>query len=172
MKFVPTPFAESFIVELQPIADDRGFFSRGWCQREFEEHGLDGDVAQVNISYNRFKGTLRGLHQQIAPDEETKVVRCVRGSLYDVIVDVRTDSPTYGKWFGAELSAENRHMLITPKGFLHGFQTLEDDTEAMYHVSAFYAPGAERGARYDDPAFAIDWPLPVSNISDKDAAWP
>lgn len=151
--------------------DSRGFFARVWCAREFEEHGLTPKLVQTNVSYNRSKGTLRGLHYQIAPHEESKLVRCTEGAIFDVVVDLRPDSPSYLKWFGTELSAEAHDMLLIPEGCAHGFQTLTDGAEVTYQVSAYYAPEAERGARYDDPEFAIRWPLPVSEISPKDAGW-
>lgn len=172
MKFTQTKLQDAYIIDIEPISDERGFFARGWCQREFEKHGLTSRISQANISYNKIKGTLRGLHYQAAPNEEAKLVRCTCGSIFDVMVDLRKESPTYGQWVGAELTAENRRMLLIPEGFAHGFQTLQDNTEVFYQVSEFYTPGAERGARYNDPAFGIEWPMSVSSISDKDAAWP
>jgi dTDP-4-dehydrorhamnose 3,5-epimerase len=172
MKFIPTKLEGAYILELKELGDERGFFARSWCQREFEAHGLVSRLAQANVSYNRHQGTLRGLHRQIAPYEESKLVRCTRGSVYDVIVDAHPESSTHGQWLGVELTAANHRMLFVPGGFLHGFQTLEDDCEIFYQVSEFYTPQAERGARYDDPSFEIEWPLPVSDISDKDASWP
>jgi len=171
MKFTETELKGGYIIDLQKIEDDRGFFARGWCKNEFEEHGISSNLAQANISFNKFKGTLRGLHYQASPYEEAKLVRCIKGGIFDVMVDLREGSPTYGKWVGAELTAENHRMLLVPEGFAHGFQTLEDDTEVFYQVSEFYTPNAEQGARYDDPVFAIEWPLEVSVISDKDANW-
>ena len=172
MKFTETELKGGYIIDIQKIEDDRGFFARGWCKNEFEEHGISSNLAQVNISYNKFKGTLRGLHYQASPYEEAKLVRCTKGEIFDVMVDLREGSPTYGKWMGAELTADNHRMLLVPEGFAHGFQTLQDDTEVFYQVSEFYTPNAEQGARYDDPAFGITWPLEVSVISDKDANWP
>jgi dTDP-4-dehydrorhamnose 3,5-epimerase len=172
MKFSPTKLRGACIIELQPIGDTRGFFARAWCQREFEAAGLPGQFVQANLSLNRNKGTLRGLHWQVPPHAEAKLVRCIRGAIYDVIVDLRADSPTYLQWIAAELTADNHRMLLVPEGFAHGFQTLQEDAEVFYHVTTFYAPEAERGARYNDPALEIDWPLPVSTISDKDAQWP
>jgi dTDP-4-dehydrorhamnose 3,5-epimerase len=172
MIFRETPLAGAYVVDIEPRADDRGFFARAWCARELEQQGLSAYVAQVNLSQNQRKGTLRGMHYQVAPHEEVKLVRCIRGALYDVIIDLRSGSPTRGHWFGVELTAANRLMLYVPAGFAHGFQALADDTEALYQVSEFYTPGAERGVRHDDPAFAIRWPLPVTAISDKDASWP
>lgn len=172
MIFKETPLKDACIIEIEKREDQRGFFARGWCQKEFEEHGLNSRLVQANISFNHKKGTLRGMHYQLAPFAETKLVRCTRGALYDVIIDVRPDSPTYKQWFGVELTGDNYRMLYVPEGFAHGFQTLEDNTEATYQVSEFYAPGHEQGVRYNDPAFAIQWPLEVQVISDKDRSWP
>lgn len=172
MKFSETPLKGAFVIELEELQDERGFFARAWCAMEFEQHGLVPRVVQVNMSYNKTKGTLRGLHYQVAPYEESKFVRCTRGALYDIIVDLRKDSETYCQWYGIELTASDRNALYVPRGFAHGLQTLENDTEVFYQVSEFYTPGAERGARYNDPKFAIEWPLPVGGISEKDANWP
>lgn len=172
MIFTETGLKGAYIVDIEPRKDQRGFFARTWCQQEFEVHGLVAKIAQANLSYNKLKGTLRGMHYQRAPHAETKLVRATRGAIYDVIVDLRPDSPTYKRWIGVELSADNRRALFVPEGFAHGFQTLEDHTDVMYQVSAFYMPEAEGGARYNDPSFNIHWPLPVSVISDKDANWP
>lgn len=172
MIFEQTALEGAVVIRLERYEDDRGFFARSWCQREFAAHGLADRVVQVNTSYNRRRGTLRGMHWQEFPHAETKLIRCTRGALYDVIIDLRPDSPTHRRWVGVELSADNHDMLYVPEGFAHGFQTLSDDTEAIYQVSQYYTPGAERGACYDDPAFGIDWPLPVTSISDKDKAWP
>jgi len=172
MKFKATKLKGAFIIEMELIRDSRGFFARAWCQKEFEDHGLVAQVVQANVSYNRKKGTLRGMHYQVAPVEETKLVRCVRGGIYDVIIDLRPESPTYKQWMGVELTAENYKMLYVPENFAHGLQTLEDDTEVIYQVSQFYTPGAERGMRWNDPAFRIEWPQDIEVISDKDADWP
>jgi dTDP-4-dehydrorhamnose 3,5-epimerase len=172
MIFIETELKDATIIELERREDERGFFARTWCQHEFEEHGLVARIVQANMSYNRLKGTLRGMHFQHAPYAETKLVRAVRGAIYDVIIDLRPESPTFRRWIGVELSADNRRALYVPEGFAHGFQTLSDDADVMYQVSAFYTPGAEGGLRYNDPSFDIQWPLPVSVISDKDAAWP
>jgi dTDP-4-dehydrorhamnose 3,5-epimerase len=172
MKFRETELKGAFIIDLEKREDERGFFARSWCQKEFEEHGLTPTVVQANISYNKKKGTLRGMHYQAAPYEETKLVRCTRGAIVDVIIDVRPKSATFRKWIGVELTASNYTMLYVPEGFAHGFQTLEDDTEVVYQVSQFYTPGAERGIRWNDPAFQIKWPGPVETTSDKDANWP
>lgn len=172
MIFHDTPLPGAFVIELEKHQDERGFFARAWCANEFAERGLVSRVAQVNLSQNHRRGTLRGMHYQLAPHEEVKVIRCVRGALYDCIIDLRQDSATFAQTYGVELSAENRLVLYVPEGFAHGFQTLQDDTEALYQVSEFYTPGAERGVRYDDPRFGIQWPLPVSVISEKDGSWP
>ncbi len=172
MLFHETRLEGAFVIELEKREDTRGFFARGWCQKEFEDHGLVAQVVQANVSYNRKKGTLRGMHYQVAPVEETKLVRCVRGGIYDVIIDLRPESPTYKQWMGVELTAENYKMLYVPENFAHGLQTLEDDTEVIYQVSQFYTPGAERGIRWNDPAFRIEWPQDIEVISDKDADWP
>jgi dTDP-4-dehydrorhamnose 3,5-epimerase len=167
-----TTLQDAVLIDLDKREDERGFFARAWCRREFDEHRLAPDMVQANISYNVAKGTLRGMHYQVEPYGEVKMVRCIRGRLYDVIIDLRPSSLTYRRWFGVELSAENRLMLYVPVGFAHGFQTLEDDTEAFYMVSQYYTPGAERGLRYNDPGFSISWPMTVSTISDKDSSWP
>ncbi|MCB1033971.1 MAG: dTDP-4-dehydrorhamnose 3,5-epimerase [Acidobacteria bacterium] len=171
MIFHPTPLAGAFLLEPQRFEDDRGFFARTFCREEFEAHGLEPAVAQCSVSFNTLRGTLRGLHFQAPPHEEDKLVRCTRGSLFDVIVDLRPGSETYLQHYAAELTAENRLALYVPKGFAHGFQTLADDTEAFYQISVPYAPGHGRGHRYDDPAFGISWPLPVAKIADKDLQW-
>jgi dTDP-4-dehydrorhamnose 3,5-epimerase len=173
MIFTETELPGAYVIDLEPIEDARGFFARAWCEREFAEHGLETRVAQCNLSSNSHKGTLRGMHFQVAPHDEVKVIRCIRGALYDVIVDLRADSPGFRRWVGVELTQDNRRMLYVPRGFAHGFQTLVDDTETFYMVSDFYTPGAEGGVRWDDPAFGIAWPLgPPTVISDKDASWP
>lgn len=172
MKFTETKLKGAYIVDIEPKGDDRGFFARAWCRKEFEEAGLDTRLAQVNMSFSKDKGTLRGMHWQMPPHAEIKLVRCIRGTIYDVIVDLRQSSPTFLQWIGVELSADNRRALLVPEGFAHGFQTLVDDAEVYYQVSEFYAPGAERGARHDDSAFGINWPLPVTTLSQKDANWP
>ena len=172
MRFLETELQGAFVIELETIEDSRGFFSRVWCQKEFEDNGLVPRIAQVNISFNVKAGTLRGMHYQIAPHEETKVVQCTRGSLYDVIVDLRPDSTTYKRWIGVELTAMNNRMLYVPAKFAHGFITLEDNTEVTYLISEAYAPEEARAIRWDDPEFRIEWPRPVAEISDKDAGWP
>lgn len=173
MIFSETDLPDAYVIDLERIEDERGFFARSWCRREFSEHGLSTDIAQANMSFNKRKGTLRGMHFQAPPHAEAKLVRCTRGAIYDVIVDLRSDSPTHSRWVGVELTAENRRMLYVPEGFAHGFQTLQDDTEIFYLVSEFYAPEAEGGVRWDDAAFGIEWPLGApTEISDKDRAWP
>jgi dTDP-4-dehydrorhamnose 3,5-epimerase len=168
MKFHPAPIEGVFTIDLEKRGDERGFFARVFCEKEFADHGLVTHFVQVNNSLSAEKGTLRGMHYQLAPHAEVKLVRCIRGSLYDVVLDLRPDSPTFGQSFGAELSAENRRMMYVPKGFGHGFITLEEDTEAFYFVDAFYAPQHERGVRYNDPKFAIHWPTEPAVVSEKD----
>lgn len=172
MKFEETPLAGAYVIDLEKFGDDRGFFARAFCSREFEEVGLATGFVQVNDSLSAQKGTLRGMHYQIGKDAETKLVRCIKGALYDIILDMRLDSPTFGAHYGVELSALNRRMLYVPRGFAHSFLTLEDDTEAFYFVDAFYAPDAERGVRWNDPRFAVEWPAQPVVISGKDASWP
>jgi len=172
MIFTKGPLPDTYLIDPDKKQDDRGFFARAFCEREFAEHGLVQHMVQTNVSFNARRGTLRGLHFQRAPHREVKLVRCTRGALYDVIVDVRPESAAYGEWMGVELSADSHRMLYVPEGFAHGFLTLEDDTEVTYQVSAFYTPGAEGGLRYDDPALAIDWPAPGRVISEKDRSWP
>ena len=168
MLFQETPLPGAYVIELEKVEDERGFFARSWCLNEFAARGFDATLVQCNVSYNKRKGTLRGLHYQVPPYAETKVVRCTRGALYDVIVDLRADSPTFLKWFGVELTATNYRMLYIPKRFAHGFQTLEDDTEIVYQMSEFYAPPASKGIRWNDPCFGIVWPEADRTISKKD----
>lgn len=172
MIFTETELKGAYIIEIEKLKDHRGFFARSWCQNEFKNHGLTTRLVQANVSYNKKTGTLRGMHYQMSPYEETKLVRCTRGAIYDLIIDLRPASPTYTQWIGVELTAENYKMLYVPENFAHGFQTLEDDTEVTYQVSQFYTPGAESGIRWDDPTFSIDWPIEVRVISDKDKSWP
>lgn len=172
MQFTQTKLQGAFIIDLEQKSDDRGFFARTFCAKEFAEQGLKPTVAQGNSSFNYKKGTLRGMHYQVAPATETKLVRCIQGAIYDVIIDMRPDSPTYMKHEGVELTAGNRRTLYVPELFAHGYQTLTDNAEVIYQVGEFYTPGYEKGLRYDDPAFGIEWPLPVSLISEKDAGWP
>ena len=172
MRFRETELPGAFVIELEKIEDNRGFFARVWCQQDFEDNGLVPRIVQVSTSFNAKACTLRGMHYQVAPHVETKVVRCTRGALYDVIVDLRPDSPTYKRWIGVELTAKNHTMLYVPAGFAHGFITLEDDTEVTYLISEAYNPQAARAIRWDDPEFGIEWPCPVAEISDKDAGLP
>ena len=172
MIFRETTLKGAFVIEMEKFEDKRGFFARAWCQREVEANGLISRVTQTNISFNKKRGTLRGMHYQVAPYEQVKLVRCTAGAIYDVIIDLRPDSPTFRKWTGVELTAENYTMLYVPENVAHGFQTLEDNTEVTYQVSQFYSPESERGVRYDDPVFQVAWPLPVEVISEKDIAWP
>jgi dTDP-4-dehydrorhamnose 3,5-epimerase len=172
MKFHKTPLDGAYTIELEKRGDDRGFFARFFCEKEFGATGLETHFPQINTSLSATKGTLRGMHYQLPPSSEVKVVRAVKGTLWDAIVDLRGGSPTYGKWFGAELSEDNRLMMYVPRGFSHGFITLTDNVEALYLVSAFYAPEAERGLRWNDPAIGIKWPIEPREISDKDSKWP
>lgn len=172
MIFTPSSLDGAWIIDIEKRTDARGFFARTWCRRELADRGLDTAIAQESVSYNAKRGTLRGLHFQRDPHAETKIVHCIRGAVLDVIVDLRPGSPSFRKWQGVELSAANRRALYVPKGFAHGFQTLSDDAEVAYRISAFHAPEAAAGHRYDDPAFGISWPLPVTVISERDLAWP
>jgi dTDP-4-dehydrorhamnose 3,5-epimerase len=172
MIYTETPVRGAYLIDLERRGDDRGFFARVFCEREFGDHGLVTRFVQSNNSVSAQRGTLRGMHYQLAPKAETKLVRCIEGELFDVCLDLRPDSPTFGKSFGASLSAENRRMMYLPKGCAHGFITLADMTEALYFVDEFYAPEQERGVRWNDPRFAIEWPTAPVVISDKDAQWP
>ncbi len=172
MRFHETPVPGAWLIELEPHADARGLFARTYCAREFAEQGIRFEVAQCNLSVNHRRGTLRGLHYQAPPSAEAKVVRCVRGAIHDVIVDLRPDSPAYRRHYAVELSAENRLALFVPELCAHGFQTMTDGAEVSYLMGEFYDPDAQRGVRWDDPAFAIPWPLAVTEISEKDASWP
>jgi dTDP-4-dehydrorhamnose 3,5-epimerase len=172
MKFTETVLTGAYVIDIEVHEDHRGYFGRAWCSEEFEKRDLATCMVQGNVSFNHKKGTLRGMHYQLQPHCEVKLVRCVRGCIYDVIIDLRPDSKTYKQWFGVELSAHNRRMLYVPEGFAHGFQTLEDASEVNYLVSEFYTPGHERGLRFDDPAFAIRWPDTAERIiSQKDQSW-
>jgi len=172
MIFTPTPLAGACLIDLEKKGDERGFFARAFCEYEFREHALVSHFCQVNNSLSAKKGTLRGMHYQLAPKAETKVMRCIRGALYDMILDLRNGSPTFGHSFGAELSAENRRMMYAPKGFAHGFLTLVDDTETIYFVDEFYSPEHERCIRYNDPKFKLHWPAAPIVISDRDKSQP
>lgn len=172
MLFEETPLAGAYVIKQERHGDDRGFFARAFCRKEFEEAGLATQFVQVNNSLSAKKGTLRGMHYQLAPHAETKIVRCIRGALCDVIIDLRPQSPTFCSSFQIELNAENRDMLYVPKGFAHSFITLVDDTESLYLVDEFYAPEYERAIRWNDPKFAIEWPLEPTEISEKDSHHP
>ena len=172
MKYTPTVIEGVWVVEPVPHADDRGFFARLWDPAEFAARGMSPGLAQVSVSYNRLAGTIRGLHWQTAPHAEAKLVRVTAGAVWDVALDLRPDSPTYRRWVAEELSAANRRMLYLPEGCAHGFQTLADDTEVTYHISAAYEPPAGRGARWDDPAFGIAWPQAVTLVGERDREWP
>jgi dTDP-4-dehydrorhamnose 3,5-epimerase len=168
VRFTETPLRRAFVIELDRLSDERGYFARTFDVAEFAEHGLDAVVVQCNTSFNAQMGTLRGMHYQAEPDGEAKLVRCTRGSIYDVAVDLRPGSETHRQWFGTELSAANGRMLYIPVGMAHGFQTLEDDTEVSYQMSHYYVPEQARGVRFDDPAFGIAWPLPNPIVSERD----
>jgi dTDP-4-dehydrorhamnose 3,5-epimerase len=172
MIFKETELNGVFLIEPERLEDNRGFFARAWCRKEFMAHGLTAAFVQSNISFNKHIGTLRGMHFQIAPHEEAKLVRCTMGAIYDVIIDLRPESSTFLRWIATELTAENRKMLYVPENFAHGYQALADKTEVFYQVSQFYVPDSERGVRFDDPTFGIKWPIDVKVISDKDRRWP
>lgn len=171
MRFLPTPVTGAWLVEPEARADARGSFARIWCRDEFAAHGLRADFVQSNASFSAQKGTLRGLHYQAAPHGEIKLVSCVRGRVFDVLVDLRPSSPTYRRWFGVELVPESRRMLYVPEDCAHGYLTLEDNSEVIYPVTMAYHPESERGLRWNDPAIGIEWPLTPTVISDKDQAW-
>jgi dTDP-4-dehydrorhamnose 3,5-epimerase len=170
MIFTETKLKGAYIIDVKRIEDERGFFGRSYCKNEFEEFGLNTNAVQANVSYNKNKATLRGMHMQLAPYGETKLVRCTRGAIYDVIVDLRENSQTFKQWIGVELTADSYRMLYVPEGFAHGFITLENNTDVTYQVTQVYTPGAERGFRWDDPAFNIQWPITPLIISEKDKA--
>jgi dTDP-4-dehydrorhamnose 3,5-epimerase len=172
MKFEPTLLKDAWVVTQTPFGDERGYFARAFCQHEFEEHGLPSTFVQCNTSFSRDAGTLRGMHYQIEPAPETKFMRCTRGAFYDVIVDMRPESPTYLRHFGIELTEDNHKMIFVPAGFAHGFLTLKPDSQAYYLVGGFYTPDCERGVRYDDPKLGIQWPIEPQVVSDKDRSWP
>jgi dTDP-4-dehydrorhamnose 3,5-epimerase len=172
MKFTELELAGAFLIDLEPRQDERGFFARAFCQREFRQHGLETDIVQANLSQNVSRGTLRGMHYQKPPFAEVKMVRCIRGAVHDVIVDIRKDSPTYLKWLGVDLTRDNRRLLYVPEGFAHGYQALTDDSEVLYLVTQFYAPDHEAAIRWNDPSIGIRWPLPDPILSPKDAAHP
>jgi dTDP-4-dehydrorhamnose 3,5-epimerase len=170
--FTETKLLGAFVIEAERFEDERGFFARTWCQREFKAHGLNPRLVQCSISFNKKKGTLRGMHYQVAPFEEVKLVRCTKGAIYDVIIDLRPESPTFKRYIAIVLSADNRKMLYIPERFAHGFQTLEDNTEVFYQMSEFYAPEGTRGVRWNDPTFAIEWPHAVRVIIERDRNYP
>jgi dTDP-4-dehydrorhamnose 3,5-epimerase len=170
--FNETPIAGAYTIDLELRSDDRGFFARSWCQDEFAAHGLQTRIVQCNTSFNHRAATIRGLHYQRPPHAEVKIIRCTRGAIWDVIVDLRPSSPSYLRWFGTELTASNRRMMYVPEEFAHGYITLEPETETFYQVSEFYTPGAEGGIRWNDPAIGIDWPVEPLVVSDKDAGHP
>lgn len=172
MNFIKTGLEGVWLIEPSPHSDHRGRFMRAWCAREFEEHGVSFSPVQANLGFSTQKGTVRGMHFQEKPALEAKLVRCTRGSMFDVAVDLRPDSPTYGKWYGVELTAENGRMLYVPEQCAHGYQTLEDNTEMYYMASQFYTPSAVRGVLFDDPAFNIEWPLVATAVSEQDRKWP
>jgi dTDP-4-dehydrorhamnose 3,5-epimerase len=172
MIFTETKLRGAFVVEPELLEDERGFFARTWCKRECLAHIGTAELVQCNISFNKQKGTLRGMHYQVAPHEEARLLRCTMGAIYDVLIDLRTDSPTYKQWLSFELTAKNRRMLYIPGGFAHGFVTLEDNTEVFYQMSEFYAPECVRGVRWNDPAFNIMWPGEVTVVSEKDTQYP
>jgi dTDP-4-dehydrorhamnose 3,5-epimerase len=171
MKYLSTPLSGVYLIDLEPIVDPRGFFARTWCAQEFESRGLNPRLSQTSISMSTRKGTLRGLHYQADPYREAKLVRCCAGAIYDVVVDLRRDSPTYCRWFSAELTAANHRMLYAPEGFAHGYQTLTDNTEVLYQNSESYRPEYARGVRWNDPIFGIEWPVPDPILSPRDLAF-
>lgn len=172
MIFTETKLKGAYIIDIEKREDDRGFFARSWCKNEFQDHGLNPSLVQCNVSFNHKRGTLRGMHYQVLRYAEVKLLRCTRGAIYDVVIDLRPQSPTFSQWLAVDLTAENHRMLYVPEGFAHGFQALADGTEITYQVSQFYTPKAEQGVRYNDPAFAIRWPIAAPVVSKKDRKWP
>jgi len=172
MLFEPTTLKDAWAITWEPLRDERGYFARTFCRKEFEDHGIEVDMVQCNTSFNHLAGTLRGMHFQREPASESKLVHCSRGSVYDVIVDLRPDSPTYLWHFGLELTQENMKALFVPRGFAHGFLTLEDETDVVYMMGEFYSPECACGLRYNDPVLGIEWPAPVQVVSEKDQNWP
>lgn len=172
MIFEPLALNDAWLIKLKPFSDSRGYYARAWCRKEFEEHGINPDFVQMNTVFSKSAGTMRGMHWQTDPAAEPKYVRCIRGSIYDVMVDMRPESSTYLQYFGTVLSAENQSMVYVPGNFAHGFLTLEDDSEACYMVGEYYTPDAECGMRFDDPLVGIQWPADVTVASDKDKNWP
>lgn len=171
MIFIPTALNGAFIIDIDPHSDQRGFFARSFCRKEFEEHGLNAEVVQMNTGYSYKKGTLRGMHFQKSPHAENKLVRCIRGAIYDVIVDLRAASPTHKQWSGVHLTQENHRMLYVPEGFAHGYITLEDETEVIYQTTEFFSKDHATGVRFNDPAFDIRWPIEASVVSAQDRSW-
>lgn len=172
MIFTETKLKGAFVVEIKKLEDERGFFGRAWCKEEFESHGIKMNICQINTSFTKNKGTIRGMHFQVDPYQEAKFIRCTKGKIFDVMVDLRPDSPTFLQWVGNELSEDNYKMVYVPGNFAHGFVTLEDNCEVYYPVSEFYTPGAERGMRWNDPAVNIEWPIEIEHFSDKDISHP
>ena len=172
MTFTETLLKGSYVIELNTFTDDRGWFARTYCKNEFSKIGHTSEWLQMNHSFTKQQGAIRGMHYQLPPFSEIKMVRCIAGAVFDVIIDLRKESPTFLKWFGTELSAENKKMLYIPEGFAHGFQTLRNDCELIYHHSQFYTPGAEGGIKFNDPGINISWPMPVTNISERDSQHP
>jgi dTDP-4-dehydrorhamnose 3,5-epimerase len=172
MKFLETALQGVWLVEFEPVLDERGFFARTWCREEFLQHGLNPDLAQCSLSFNKQKGTLRGMHYQCEPHQESKLVRCCSGAIYDVVLDLRPASPTRGKWFAAELTPVNHKMLYVPEGCAHGFQSLKDESAVFYQISEAYHPESARGVRWNDPFFAIHWPVSNPILSDRDRSFP
>ena len=172
MNFTELSLPGAFVVDIQPMTDERGFFARGWCRKEFEAHGLASDFVQRNIGFSPRKGTLRGMQYQVSPHAEIKLVRCTRGAVCDVIVDLREESHTFRKWHAVELSADNHRMIYVPEGFAHGYLTVIDESEIYYDTTCFFAPESARGVRFDDPSFGIDWPASPLLLSDKDRSYP
>jgi dTDP-4-dehydrorhamnose 3,5-epimerase len=172
MIFTETKLSGAYVVDIERMEDERGFFARSWCRNEFVAHGLNPQLVQCNISFNAAKGTLRGMHYQEKPCEEEKLIRCTMGAIYDVIIDLRPDSPGFKKYYSIVLTPDNRKMLYVPKGFAHGFLTLEDNTEVFYQMTEYYAPGHARGVRWNDPQFGIKWPSDVRVIADRDRNYP
>jgi len=172
VKFLETSLKGAYIIEIEPTEDNRGLFARSWCKREFEAHSLNPEILQCNISFNIKKGILRGIHYQTKPFEEAKLVRCTRGAIFDIIIDLRADSPTFKGWFSVELTDKNRKMLYIPERFAHGFQTLKDNTEVFYQMSEYYSPEHSRGIRWNDPSFSIQWPEDKRIVSKRDQQYP
>jgi dTDP-4-dehydrorhamnose 3,5-epimerase len=172
MIFSETKISGVYVIDVERRRDGRGFFARTWCERELQENGLTNSVVQENVAFSHKQGCVRGMHFQLFPHEEVKIVRCTMGAVYDVAIDLRPDSPTHKKWMAVELTADNHRMVYIPEGCAHGYQTLVDNSEICYQTSRFYAPDVARGVRYNDPAFSVDWPLPVQVISEADSSWP